>query len=155
MPASVDRTPTVTPEVAALTGVSAPNRYTCPEATINEPLPGIELADRALTEFSSTLVGVETTYSNSAGDQTIQIMSGGYADEITESYDNLLSVDSVEVAGVGGDVLEGSLLTSKVRLVFWQVPGVESPCGMHVLIATNVPDAVFEAAVAGIGVTGS
>jgi len=133
-------------------GVPAPVRRTCPEAAITNLPPEIVLANRALTEFSSTLVGVESTYTNGKGDQTIQIMSGGYADEVTERYDNLLPLGTVKVAGLDGDVVQGSLLTSTVRLVFWQLPSIAPPCGLHVLVATNVPDDVYQAAIAGISV---
>ncbi|MEO7378376.1 MAG: hypothetical protein ABI074_17095 [Nakamurella sp.] len=110
------------------------------------------LADRQLTEFSATLVGVQTLYSDATGAQTIQIMSGGYADEITESYDNLVPVGSVRIAGADAAVLTGSLLTDRVRLVFWKMSGLAAPCDNHVIIATNVPEEVFNSVVGSIAV---
>jgi hypothetical protein len=122
-------------------------RDTCPEALLSQDPAGMTLSDRQLVSFSRTLVGVETLYADESGTQTMQLLSGGYADEVTETYDNLTEVGNPVVAGADGALLKGSLLTASVQLLFWQIPGVEAPCDMHVLIGTNVPDDVFNSVV--------
>ena len=118
-------------------------RTTCPEATI-APLPAnLTLTNRELVPFSSDRMGVDALYEDSEESRSLQLVSGGYADEITESYDNLVSAPSVHIDGIEAAVLKGSLLNDSVTLVFWQMQAVQVPCDLHVLIATNVPDAEF------------
>lgn len=143
------------PQAAMVTAVAVaspavtpiPARDTCPEAVLSQNPAGLTMTDRELVSFSADLVGVETVYADESGTHTIQVMSGGYADEVTETYDNLVEVGNPVVDGSEGALLKGSLLDATVHLLFWQTPGLDAPCDMHVLIGVNVPDDIFDALV--------
>jgi hypothetical protein len=134
-------------------------KSTCPQAIVTQPPPGMELSDRELVPFSSTKLGVNTVFSDiteTAGppsrSRTIEVVSGGYVDDLTESYDDLRPIRTISVAGQPVSLLAGSLLTSTVKVVIWRQPGVAPPCDVHAVLATNLSNEQFMAAVKSVRV---
>ena len=112
-----------------------------------------------LVPFSSTQLGVNTVFSDTAEaaepssrSRTIEVVSGGYVDELTESYDDLRPVETVSVTGQPVTLLAGSLLSSTVNVVIWRQPGVAPPCDVHAVLATNLSKQQFKAVVKSVRV---
>ena len=134
-------------------------KSTCPQAIVTQLPSGMHVSERQLVPFSSTQLGVNTVISDATGaaerpsrSRTIEVVSGGYVDELTESYDNLRPAGTVSVAGRPVSLLSGSLLTSGVKLVIWREPGVAPPCDVHAILATNVSKQQFKAVVKSVRV---
>jgi hypothetical protein len=124
----------------------------CPQAIVTQPPSGMELSDRELVPFSSTRLGVNTVFSDTieaaqppSRSRMIEVVSGGYVDELTESYDDLRPERTVSVAGQPVSLLAGSLLTSTVTVVIWRQPGIAPPCDVHAILATNLSKRQFMA----------
>jgi hypothetical protein len=127
-------------------------KSTCPQAIVTRPPSGMHLSERELVPFSSTQLGVKTVIDDATGtaeppSRTIEVVSGGYVDELTESYDNLRPLGMVSVMGQPVNLLAGSLLNSTVMLVIWREPGVAPPCDVHAVLATNLSEQQFKAVV--------
>lgn len=129
-------------------------KSTCPQAVVTQPPAGMEVSERELVPFSSTQLGMNTVVSDtadaaepSARSRTIEVVSGGYVDELTESYDDLRPVGTVSVTGQPMTLLAGSLLSSTVKVVIWRQPGVVPPCDVHAVLATNLSKQQFNAVV--------
>jgi hypothetical protein len=134
----------------------------CPQAIVTQPPSGMELSDRELVPFSSTQLGLNTVFSDTteaaqppSRSRMIEVVSGGYVDELTESYDDLRLVRTVSVAGQPVSLLAGSLLTSTVKVVIWRQPGVAPPCDVHAVLATNLSKRQFMAVLRSVRVDGS
>jgi hypothetical protein len=133
-------------------------KSTCRQAVVTRPPAGMEVSERELTPFSSTQLGVSTVLSDtadaepSARSRTIEVVSGGYVDELTESYDNLRPVETISVTGERVSLLAGSLLNSTVNVVIWRQPGVTPPCDVHAVLATNLSMQQFKAVVESVRV---
>jgi hypothetical protein len=113
----------------------------------------MQLADRELVPFSSTRLGTTsliTEVRQSDGRRRVEVISGGYVDDITEDYDDLRVVRQTRVAGHAGSVLAGSLLTTSVLLAVWHEPGVAAPCDVHAVIASNMSDSDFNSLLASV-----
>jgi hypothetical protein len=128
-------------------------KSTCPEATVTQPPSGMEVSDRELVPFSSTQLGVKTVISDATraeppfGSRMIEIVSGGYVDELADSYDDLRPVGTISVTGQPVSLLAGSHLTSTVKLVIWRQLGVAPPCDVHAVLAMNLSKQQFRAVV--------
>lgn len=134
-------------------------KSTCPQAVVMQPPAGMEVTERELVPFSSTQLGVNTVISDAAdaaerssGSRTIEVVSGGYVDELTESYDDLQPVGTISVTGQPVSLLAGSLLSSTVKLVIWRQPEVAPPCDVHAVLATNLSKQQFKAVVESVRV---
>jgi hypothetical protein len=134
-------------------------KSTCPEAIVTQPPSGMHVSDRELVPFSSTQLGVNAVISDATGtaeppsaSRMIEIVSGGYVDELAESYDDLRPVGTISVTGQPVSLLAGSLLTSTVKLVIWRQPGVAPPCDVHAILATNLSKEQFKAVVQSVRV---
>jgi hypothetical protein len=132
-------------------------KSTCPQAVVTQAPGGMEVSERELVPFSSTQLGMNTVISDtadaagpSARSRTIEVVSGGYVDELTESYDDLRPVGTISVAGQPVTLLTGSLLSATVKVVIWRQPGVAPPCDVHAVLATNLSNQQFKAVVASI-----
>jgi hypothetical protein len=118
------------------------------------------VSERELVPFSSTQLGMNTVFTDSADvaepsssrSRTIEVVSGGYVDELTESYDNLQPVETILVTGERVSLLAGSLLNSTVNVVIWRQPGVAPPCDVHAVLATNLSTQQFKAVVESVRV---
>lgn len=133
-------------------------KSTCPQAVVTPP-SGMQMSERELVPFSSTQLGVNTVINEATGaakppshSRVIEVVSGGYVDELTESYDNLRQVGTISVTGQPVSLLAGSLLTSTVKLVIWREPGVAPPCDVHAVLATNLSKQQFKAVVKSVRV---
>jgi hypothetical protein len=127
-------------------------KSTCPQAIVTRPPVGMGVSERKLVPFSSTQLGVNTVISDateaaraSSRSRMIEVVSGGYVDELTESYDNLRLAGTVSVTGQPVDLLAGSFLTSTVKVAIWRQPGVAPPCDVHAVLATNLSKQQFKA----------
>ena len=130
----------------------AATKSTCPQAVVTRPPVGMNVSERKLVPFSSTQLGVNTVISDapeaanaSSRSRMIEVVSGGYVDELTESYDNLRPAGRVSVTGQPVSLLAGSLLTSTVNVAIWRQPAVVPPCDVHAVLATNLSKQQFEA----------
>jgi hypothetical protein len=134
-------------------------KSTCPEAIVTRPPSGMAVSDRELVPFSSAQLGVNTVISDPTGtaeppsdSRMIEVVSGGYVDELTESYDDLRPAGTISVAGQPVSLLAGSLLTSTVGVVIWRQPGVAPPCDVHAVLAMNLSKQQFKAVVKSVRV---
>ena len=134
-------------------------KSTCPQAVVTQPPSGMHVSERELVPFSATQLGVNTVISDRterakppSGFRMIEVVSGGYVDELTESYDDLRQVGTVSVTGQPVSLLAGSLLTSTVKLVIWREPGIAPPCDVHAVLATNLSKQQFKAVVKSVRV---
>lgn len=133
-------------------------KNTCTQAIVTKVPSGMEVFERELVPFSSTQLGVNTVFSNtgaaepSSRSRRIEVVSGGYIDELTESYDDLRPIETVSVTGQPVTLLAGSLLSSTVNVVIWRQPGVAPPCDVHAVLATNLSKQQFKAVVKSVRV---
>jgi hypothetical protein len=134
-------------------------KNTCPQAIVTKVPSGMELSERELVPFSSTQLGVNSVFSDITGaaepssrSRRIEVVSGGYVDELTESYDDLRPTETVSVTGQPVTLLAGSFLSSTVNVVIWRQPGVAPPCDVHAVLATNLPKQQFKAVVKSVQV---
>lgn len=116
---------------------------TCPQAVLRSVPPGMVLSRRDLVPFSADLLGVEATYRDPTGDRVVRLLSGGYLDDLTESYDDLHVTGEHVVAGTSTPVLAGSLLSQSVRLVAWRDGVSQPPCDLHAVVASNLSSIDF------------
>ena len=132
----------------------------CPQAVVTQPPAGMEVSERELVPFSSSQLGTNTVITDGADgaepassrSRTIEVVSGGYVDELTESYDNLQPVETISVTGERVSLLAGSLLNSTVNVVIWRQAGVAPPCDVHAVLATNLSKQQFKAVVESVRV---
>lgn len=134
-------------------------KNTCPQAVVTRPPAGMEVSERELVPFSSTQLGTNTLITDTADgaepssrSRTIEVVSGGFVDELTESYDDLRPVETISVTGERVSLLAGSLLNSTVNVVIWRQPGVAPPCDVHAVLATNMSKQQFKAVVQSVRV---
>lgn len=134
-------------------------KNTCAQAIVTQVPSGMEVSERELVPFSSTQLGVNTVFSDTTGaaepssrSRRIEVVSGGYVDELTESYDDLRPIETVSVTGQPVTHLAGSLLSSTVNVVIWRQPGVAPPCDVHAVLATNLSKQQFKAVVKSVRV---
>jgi hypothetical protein len=115
-------------------------KETCP-APVLPTNTGFQLVDRNLVGFGPTTLGIDEQY---AGDgTTMQVVSGGYFDEITEPYDTLQVVGNLPVRGADAEVLAGPYQGTTVHIALWREPGVAVPCDAHAIVATGVTEEQF------------
>ena len=112
---------------------------TCAETTLVSELEAI---DRILMPYGETLLGVETTW----GDETrqLQIISGGYLDDVFEAYDDLAEVGEADVRGARATVFATSFLGRPVRAAVWREAEESPPCDAHAVIATGLSAEEFD-----------
>jgi hypothetical protein len=134
-------------------------KNTCAQVIVTQVPSGMEVSERELVPFSSTQLGVNTVFSDTTGaaepssrSRRIEAVSGGYVDELTESYDDLRPIETVSVTGQPVTLLAGSLLSSTVNVVIWRQPGVAPPCDVHALLATNLSKQQFKTVVKSVRV---
>ena len=134
-------------------------KNTCAQAIVTQVPSGMEVSERELVPFSSTQLGVNTVFSDTTGaaepssrSRRIEVVSGGYVDELTESYDDLRPIETVSVTGQPVTHLAGSLLSSTVNVVIWRQPGVAPPCDVHAVLATNLSKQQYKAVVKSVRV---
>jgi hypothetical protein len=123
----------------------AATKVTCPQAVVSRPPRGMHLSDRELVAVSSTELGTRSliTEAGKSGNRQLEVISGGYVDDLTEDYDDLRVVRQTTIAGESGTVLAGSLLSTSVELVVWREQGVAAPCDVHAVVASNMGSSDF------------
>jgi hypothetical protein len=115
-------------------------KQTCPAPVVPAD-SGFALVDRNLVGFGPTLLGVDEHY---AGDGiAMQVVSGGYFDEITEPYDTVQLVGKTPVRGAQAEVLSGPYQNSIVHIALWREPGLDVPCDAHAIVATGISEPQF------------
>jgi hypothetical protein len=100
-----------------------------------DPPPSLRLeqTSRELVPWSPVLLGVDTTWR--AGGFTVETVSGGYMDELTEPYDDLRPTGTRSLeGGLDAQVLHGSFQASPVLLVLWRDPSQPVPCDVHAFL---------------------
>ena len=115
-------------------------KATCPAPSLPAD-SGFELVDRTLVGFGPTTLGVEEAYERDGA--TMEVVSGGYFDEVTEAFDTLEIVGKASVRGGDADVLAGPYQDSTVHIALWREPGIEVPCDAHAIIVTGVTEQQF------------
>lgn len=116
--------PVATPLEAAKT--------TCDELVLANDAFGLELVDRVLVPYSRQILGVEATYEDDLG-RRLNVVSGGYLDDITETYDDLQPAGTTELADATADVLEGSFLGTPITVAY--LIGADPPCSTLAVVA--------------------
>jgi hypothetical protein len=118
-------------------------KATCPDVQWDPP-PSVPLerTSRDLVPFSPTLLGVDTTWRGD--DFTVETVSGGYVDELTEPYDDLRPAGTRSLHGdTDAQVMHGSFQGSPVLLVVWRDSSQAVPCDVHALLVQGA-DAATE-----------
>ena len=95
-------------------------KATCPDV-LWDPPPSLRLqqTSRELVGWSPVLLGVDTTWSGDGF--TVETVSGGYEDELTEPYDDLRPIGTRSLEGdPEAQVMHGSFQASPVLLVIWR-----------------------------------
>lgn len=110
------------------------DKTTCDELVLANNAFGLELVDRVLVPYSREILGVEATYEDSLG-RRLTVMSGGYLDDITETYDDLQPAGTTELADATADVLEGSFLGTPITVVY--LIGADPPCSTLAVVAVG------------------
>jgi hypothetical protein len=109
-------------------------KSTCPDV-LWDPPPSLwlERTSRDLVPFSPTLLGVDATW---RGDGfTVETVSGGYVDELTEPYDDLRQTDTRSLHGdPEAQILHGSFQASPVLMVLWRDSSQAVPCDVHAFL---------------------
>jgi hypothetical protein len=127
----------------------ASTRATCPTAQLGRLPEGMEITDRELVAFGPARFGVETEAGETAegadarAARSILMVSGGYEDDVAESYDNLEVVGTRRVAGHRATLLRGSLLETPVHLAVWRDAASAPPCDVHAVVAVNLTRPAF------------
>jgi hypothetical protein len=120
-------------------------KSTCREAVLDRVPRRMQVSDRELVGFSPVQLGVHTTVSDvdPAARRAVQIVSGGYADEMAETYDDLEPTDDVMIRDQRVPVMAGNLLGSSVRMVMWYEPDAPEPCDVYAVIGTGLTHREF------------
>ena len=109
-------------------------KQTCPDVAWVPPssVP-LEHASRELVPFAPTLLGVRSTWRGNGF--TVETVSGGYVDDLTEPYDNLQPTGTLSLHGdPHAEVLHGSLQGSPVLFVLWRDHTQAVPCDVHAFL---------------------
>lgn len=123
---------------------------TCPDV-VWEPAPslGVVPTSRELVGFSPTLLGVHTSWAGHGF--TAETVAGGYADDLTEPYDDLrVTGHRTLEGGVQAEVSRGEFLDDPVLIVIWRDANQDAPCDLHALLVRAVDAATEEQALAGL-----
>lgn len=109
-------------------------KRTCPDVTWAVPASmGLERASRELVPFGPTLLGVQSTWRGHGF--TVETVSGGYVDDLTEPYDNLAPTGTLSLHGdPHAEVMHGSLQGSPVLVVLWRDRSEAVPCDVHAFL---------------------
>ena len=115
----------------------------------------MHVSDRELVPFSATQLGVQTVISEASPRSTarprqIEVISGGYLDDLTEDYDDLQIVGKRQVGKQRATVLTGRFLRNLVKVALWREDGATTPCDVHVVVGINIPANDFDAVLASV-----
>ena len=119
--------------------VSTAGKVICPAVQPGFLPDGITAHDRNLVPYSRTVLGVDATWSDASGARSVEVLDGGYVDDITEPYDNLAPARDITLSGTHVTVLTDLFLNRRVYLGYWRVPGVDRPCDVHALVTIGLP----------------
>ena len=130
-------------------------KKTCPQAVVLRPPAGMHVSDRELVPFSATQLGVHTEISEASPRSTarprqIEVISGGYLDDLTEDYDDLQIVGKRQVGKQRATVLTGRFLRNLVKVALWREDGATTPCDVHAVVGINIPANDFDAVLASV-----
>jgi hypothetical protein len=126
-------------------------KVTCPDVAW-EPAPELQVvrSSRELVGFSSTLLGVHSTWTGAGF--TAETVAGGYADDLLEAYDDLKITGSHTVApGVEAEVMRGQFVEDPVLAVVWRDPGEGAPCDVRALLVTGAGADLEDELLRGLG----
>jgi hypothetical protein len=127
-------------------------KTTCPAPNAEAGLPaGMHIIDRALQPFSPSVLGVRSVYRDGDGCLLqVEVISGGYADDITEPYDDLDPLGVRQIRGTEAAVLEGTFVTKPVRVAMWSETGETPPCNIHAIVTTGLTSQQFTTLLNGV-----
>lgn len=94
--------------------------------------------DRNLVPYSEIVLGIDATWADQSAARSIEILDGGYVDDITEPYDSLLPASGTRVQGNPVTVLSAVFLKRTVYLGYWRQPGVARPCDVHAVVTLGL-----------------
>lgn len=115
-------------------GTSRPaGKRTCP--TIALRLEGAREVDRVLVPLAPQVLGSEQSFE--FDDSRITLISGGYFDDITEPFDDLVVDDHFDIRGTTADVLRGQYLNDAITVVLWRESSTPVPCDAHAAIVAG------------------
>lgn len=138
------------PAVAAHSATATESKSICTSLTPATLPHGVKARDRTLVPFSSTILGVDATWADDRAARSIEVLDGGYVDDITEPYDNLRPVAGTTVGGTAVTVLTTVFLRRPVYLGYWRQPGVARPCDVHAVVTIGLPRAAAYAVFASL-----
>jgi hypothetical protein len=126
-------------------------KQTCPDVAWAPPASvPLEHASRELVPFAPTLLGVQSTWRGNGF--TVETVSGGYVDDLTEPYDNLQPTGTLSLHGDShAEVMHGSLQGSPVLLVLWRDRTQAVPCDVHAFLVQGADLPTEELLLKGLG----
>lgn len=134
------------PVPAGTTGPhSLGTKRVCPSPVPGALPAGIVARDRILVPYSDKVLGVDQKWADAPGHRFVEVLSGGYIDDITEPYDGLHPTASATLHGARITVLTTNFLNRRVYLGYWVYPGVAVPCDIHALVTEGLPRHDFDA----------
>jgi hypothetical protein len=115
----------------------------------------MHISDRELVPFGATQLGVHTEISeasprSTARSRRIEVISGGYLDDLTEDYDDLQIVGKRQVGKQTVTVMTGRFLRNLVKVATWREDGATTPCDVHAVVGINIPAKDFDAVLASV-----
>lgn len=108
-------------------------KHTCP--TIALRLDGAREVDRLLVPLAPQVLGSEQSFE--FDNARITLISGGYFDDITEPFDDLVVDDHFDIRGSTADVLRGQYLDEVITVVLWRESSTPVPCDAHAAIVAG------------------
>jgi hypothetical protein len=104
---------------------------------------GMAAKDRSLVPFSAAILGVDQIWESRDAARSIEVVDGGYVDDITEPYDGLTAAPSVALNGTRATVLTTIFLHRPVWLAYWRQAGVTTPCDVHAIVTLGLSAVEF------------
>lgn len=95
---------------------------------------GLTARDRNLVPYSHSVLGVDARWADAQARRSVQVLDGGYVDDITEPYDALAPAPSTTVHGSLTTVLTTIFLRRQIVLGYWREAKVQRPCDVHAVV---------------------
>lgn len=109
----------------------------------------LEQRSRELVPFTPTLLGVQSTWEGDGF--SVETVAGGYVDDVTEPYDNLVPTGTLALRGdPEASILHGSLQSRPVLLVLWRDGSQPAPCDVHAFLVEGADAATESVLVEGL-----
>ncbi len=101
--------------------------------------------------YSKTVRAVEVTWAGENDERRVEVISGGYLDEVVEAFDDLREVEGHQVGMRAMTVLAGRFLGRSVQVASWLEPAEVAPCETHGVVAVGLSEGELRWLLDGVG----